>query len=212
MLLFMLLEACVETLEEAILAEKLGADRLELCSRLDLDGLSPGPILTQQVVAAVKIPVKVMIRQRAGDFCYSPTEVEAMAQEIKAAHRWGIAGIVLGLLTPDGEIDVPPTKYLAGLADGLSVTFHKAIDESPDLLRSLQTLSGIPNIDTVLTSGGAATAEKGCQILRKMMAQAPPHLSILPAGRITKQNLKHIHQLLGAQAYHGRRIVGELSN
>lgn len=206
----MLLEACVETLEEAILAEQRGANRLELCSRLDLDGLSPGQDLAQQVVEAVNIPVKVMIRHRGGNFHYNSTEIEAMAAEIEAAKGWGIQGIVIGLLDEQGEVDVEATRQLASLATGLSVTFHKAIDETPDLLKSLQSLSDIPNIDTILTSGGATTAEEGCQILRKMMAQSPAHLTILPAGRITKANLAHIHQLLGAQAYHGRRIVGEL--
>ena len=207
----MLLEACVETLEEAILAEKRGADRLELCSRLDLDGLSPGPALTRQVIAAVDIPVKVMIRPRGGDFCYTSAEVEAMAREIEAAQRWGIQGIVIGLLTKEAKVDLVPTQELAELARGLSVTFHKAIDETPDLLESLALLSSISPIDTILTSGGAATAEEGCQILRKMIELAPPHLSILPAGSITNKNLSYLHQLLGAQAYHGRRIVGELS-
>ncbi|NET37102.1 MAG: copper homeostasis protein CutC [Cyanothece sp. SIO1E1] len=207
----MLLEACVETLEEAILAEQRGAHRLELCSRLDLDGLSPGRDLAQQVVAAVNIPVKVMIRHRGGSFHYSAAEIEAMAEEIQAAQGWGIAGIVIGLLDEQGEINIEGTQQLAMLANGLSVTFHKAIDETPNLLKSLQSLSDIPNIDTILTSGGAATAEAGCQILRKMMAQSPAHLTILPAGRITQANLTHIHQLLGAQAYHGRRIVGELN-
>lgn len=206
----MLLEACVETLAEAILAEQRGAHRLELCSQLDLDGLSPGPELTKQVVEAVNIPVKVMIRHRGGDFCYQPEEVEAMAEEIRAAQSWGVAGIVIGLLDENGEIDFENTRRLADLAEGLSVTFHKAIDETPDLLKSLQTLSSLQNIDTILTSGGAATAETGCHILRKMIAQSPSHLSILPAGRITQDNLAHIHQLLGVQAYHGRRIVGDL--
>ncbi len=206
----MLLEACVETLEEAILAEKRGAHRLELCSQLNLDGLSPGPELSRRVVEAVNIPVKVMIRHRGGDFCYRPEEVEAMAEEIIAARSWGIQGIVMGLLDKNREIDLENTRRLADLAEGLTVTFHKAIDDTPDLLRSLRTLATLPNIDTILTSGGAATAEAGCQILRKMIEHCPPHLSILPAGSITQANLVHIHQLLGAQAYHGRRIVGEL--
>ena len=206
----MLLEACVETLEEAILAEQRGAHRLELCSRLDLDGLSPGPVLTKQVVEVVNIPVKVMIRHRGGDFCYTASEVKAMAEEILAARTWGVEGIVIGLLDRHQEIDLDNTKYLASLAQGLSVTFHKAIDATPDLIKSLQALSSIVDIDTILTSGGAATAEAGGQILRKMMEESPSHLTILPAGRITQANLSHIHQLIGAQAYHGRRIVGDL--
>lgn len=206
----MLLEACVENLAEAILAEKNGAHRLELCSRLDLDGLSPGKELAQAVIQAVNIPVKVMIRHRGGDFHYTPTEVDALEKEILDARSWGVQGIVIGLLDKKGEVEVAHTSRLALAAGPLSVTYHKAIDETPDLIRSLQTLQAIPGVDAILTSGGAPTADAGQATLIQMIQQAPPHLQIIPAGRITADNVDAIHGILGTSEYHGRRIVGEL--
>ena len=206
----MLLEACVENLVEAQVAEKRGAHRLELCSRLDLDGLSPGKELAQAVVQAVNIPVKVMIRHRGGNFQYTPAEVDALEREILDARSWGVEGIVIGLLDEQGEVDVVQTSRLALAAGPLSVTFHKAIDETPDLLRSLQLLQAIPGIDAILTSGGAPTARDGKTTLIQMIQQAPPHLQIIPAGRITADNVDLIHGILGTSEYHGRRIVGDL--
>lgn len=206
----MLLEACVENLLEAQVAEARGAHRLELCSRLDLDGLSPGKELAQAVVQAVNIPVKVMIRHRGGSFHYTPAEVAALEKEILDARSWGVHGIVIGLLDEQGEVDIAQTSRLALAAGPLSVTFHKAIDETPDLLQSLQALQAIPGIDAILTSGGAPTAEAGQATLIQMIQQAPPPLQIIPAGRITADNIEFIHGLLGTAEYHGRRIVGEL--
>jgi len=206
----MLLEACVENLFEAQVAEKRGAHRLELCSHLDLEGLSPGKELAQAVVQAVNIPVKVMIRHRGGNFHYTPAEIDALEKEILDARSWGVQGIVIGLLDEQGEVDIAPTSRLALAAGPLSVTFHKAIDETADLLQSLQRLQAIPGIDAILTSGGAPTAEQGNATLIQMIQQAPPHLQIIPAGRITALNVNSIHQALGASEYHGRRIVGDL--
>lgn len=206
----MLIEACVENLVEAQVAEKRGAHRLELCSRLDLDGLSPGKKLAQAVVQAVNIPVKVMIRHRGGSFHYTAAEVDVLEKEILDARSWGVQGIVIGLLDEQGEVDVVQTSRLALAAGPMSVTFHKAIDETPDLLKSLQLLQDIPGIDAILTSGGAPTAREGKATLIQMIQQAPPHLQIIPAGRITAFNVNSVHQALGASEYHGRRIVGDL--
>lgn len=206
----MLLEACVENLLEAQLAEQRGAHRLELCSRLDLDGLSPGKELAQAVVQAVNIPVKVMIRHRGGNFQYTSTEIAALEKEILDARSWGVQGIVIGMLNEQGEVEVAQTSRLALAAGPLSVTFHKAIDETPDLIRSLQTLQRIPGIDAILTSGGAPTAQLGEATLIQMIEQAPPHLQIIPAGRITADNVHSTHAKLKATEYHGRRIVGDL--
>lgn len=206
----MLLEACVENLLEAQLAEQRGAHRLELCSRLDLDGLSPGKELAQAVVQAVNIPVKVMIRHRGGNFRYTSAEIAALEKEILDARSWGVQGIVIGMLNEQGEVEVAQTSRLALAAGPLSVTFHKAIDETPDLIRSLQTLQRIPGIDAILTSGGAPTAQLGEATLIQMIEQAPPHLQIIPAGRITADNVHSTHAKLKATEYHGRRIVGDL--
>ncbi len=120
-------EACIETLREAKVAEQLGADRLEYCSSLDLDGLTP---LYEDIILAKKdisIPLMVMIRPRDGDFEYNEEEFEAMKSEIKAFKEIGVQGVVFGILVGK-EIDINRTRILAELASPMEVCFHKAID------------------------------------------------------------------------------------
>lgn len=206
----LIIEACVETLEEAVMAQKKGASRLELCSRLDLDGLSPSPELTKQVLQKVSTPVKVMIRPRGGDFIYSEEDLEAMKKEISLFKEMGVQGVVFGMLDRENKLNIVQIKQLADLALPLEVTIHKAIDETPEILSATTELMKVGSITSILTSGGAATAIKGKEMLKKMIQIAGTSLAIIPAGRITDSNLNEVHQLIGAREYHGRRIVGEL--
>jgi copper homeostasis protein len=206
-----LLEACVETFEEAILAEKRRADRLELCSHLELDGLTPDKEVIEHVFRKVKIPVKVMIRPRAGNFIYSESELDEMKNSIRLCKKLKVRGVVFGILDQENELNLNQIKELAQLAFPLEVTIHKAIDETPDLLKSVSELIQIPTITSILTSGGKPTAKEGREMLRKMIQLAGETLTIIPAGSITDQNLSEIDKLIGASEYHGRRIVGELT-
>ena len=122
-------EACVERLDEAIFAEKNGADRIELCSRLDLDGLTPHRKMIQDVINSVKIPVKVMIRPRGGNFVYHDQELDVMKEDILYCKRVNVSGIVFGVLKDDKTVDLIATRLLTDMAAGLEITFHKAIDE-----------------------------------------------------------------------------------
>lgn len=205
-----IIEACVETLKEAVSAEQNGAHRLELCSRLDLDGLTPDIELTKQVLEKVSIPVKVMIRTRGGDFVYSDEEIESMKNEISIFKMMGVQGVVFGMLMDDNNLNLDQIKQLAELASPLEVTIHKAIDETPDILSATIELIEIGNITSILSSGGASTAIKGKEILRKMIETTGASITIIPAGSITDSNLNQVHQLIRAREYHGRRIVGQL--
>jgi len=205
-----LLEACVETLEESIRAEKNGAHRLELCARLDLDGLTPNKELIQQVIQKIKIPVKVMIRPRVGNFVYSESELEEIKDSIGLCKKLKVYGVVFGILDQENKLNLHQIKELAEFAFPLEVTIHKAIDETPDLLRSVIELVQIPAITSILTSGGKPTAKEGSEMLRKMIQFTGESLTIIPAGRITDLNFDEVHQLIEAAEYHGRRIVGSL--
>lgn len=206
----LIFEACVETFEEAILAEKNGANRLELCSRLDLDGLTPDVELIKKVMEKVSIPVKVMIRPRAGGFVYSASEIEEMKDSVRFCKKMKVQEVVFGILDEDNELNLEQIQMLAKLSSPLGVTIHKAIDQTPDLLQSVSELSLIENITSILSSGGAPTATEGSEMLKKMILLAGNSLKIIPAGSVTNQNISTIHQLIGAAEYHGRRIVGEL--
>jgi len=204
------LEACVESLEEAILAEKKGAERIELCSRLDLDGLTPDRKLIKQVINHLRIPVKVMIRPRPGDFVYSADELSEMKDSIQFCKEVRAQGVVFGILDKTHNLNLDQIQLLAELASPLEVTIHKVIDLTPDPTTSLTELMPLRNITAVLTSGGAATAMEGKETIKKMLQASKGKINIVAAGKITNKNLAEIHQLIRAHEYHGRRIVGQL--
>tara|TARA_B100001079_G_scaffold80490_1_gene69082 strand:+ start:1021 stop:1659 length:639 start_codon:yes stop_codon:yes gene_type:complete len=203
-------EACVERLDEAILAEKNGADRIELCSRLDRDGLTPHRNMIKDVINSVKIPVKVMIRPRAGNFVYHAQELDVMKDDILYCKRVNVSGIVFGVLKEDKTVDLIATRLLSDIASGLEITFHKAIDEASSILTELDRLKSIQAVTNILTSGGADSAMEGCDTIKEMVNRYKGQLTIIAAGKITEQNIIKVHELTGAQEYHGRKIVGDL--
>lgn len=206
----MIKEACVETFNEAIIAEKQGANRIELCTDLANDGLTPSYELMKRVCSVVKIPVMVMTRPRAGNFVFSETEIQQTKRDIDLAKKAGAAGIVMGLLTPDHRIDAENTTLLADYAKPLPVTFHKAIDLLEDPVKGVDVLKQIPNIKRILTSGGKTTALEGANNIRKMIDKAQYDTTILVAGKVTGSNIYEIQKRTGATEFHGRKIVGEL--
>ena len=203
----MIFEACVETFEDAMAAEKRGANRIELCSALDQDGLTPSAELTMQCVQNLSIPVMAMVRPRGGDFVYTEDEIQLMEAEIVYFKESGVAGVVFGLLTKDGTIDVENTRRLAKLAFPLEVTFHKAIDYSNDILKSFQELNAIDGITRVLTSGGMDTAWNGRHILKQMQDLPGRQIKIIAAGKVLPENRTQIAEFTGATELHGKRIV-----
>ncbi|WP_163322077.1 copper homeostasis protein CutC [Draconibacterium mangrovi] len=207
----MIKEACVESLKEALLAEEKGANRIELCADLANDGLTPTFGLMKRTAAALTIPVMVMARPRAGDFVYSDVELVQMKVAINYAKEAGAAGIVLGLLTKENQIDAEHTKMLVEYAQPLEVTFHKAIDELDNLVEGVRVLKTIPNIKRILSSGGKATAFEGQEVIREMIAEADGKITILVAGKVTNENVNEIQQLTGTTELHGRKIVGDLT-
>jgi len=200
-------EACVETLEDALAAEKRGANRIELCSALDQDGLTPSQELTRLCVQNLTIPVRAMVRLRSGGFVYSETEIQQMEAEIEFFKQAGVEGVVFGLLTEYSSIDVENTRRLAKLAYPLKVTFHKAIDYSADVLRSFQELNKIDGISSVLTSGGIGTAWDGRFLLKEMHDLLGRRISLIAAGKVLPENRIQIAEFTGITELHGKRIV-----
>ncbi len=204
----LIFEACVETLEDALAAEKRGANRIELCSALDQDGLTPSEDLTRSCVQNLSIPVMAMVRPRGGNFVYTEEEIQQMEAEIEFFKQSGVAGVVFGLLTVDGDIDMEKTSRLAQLAIPLEVTFHKAIDYSNDILKSFQQLNAIDGITRVLTSGGMDTAWNGRDVLKQMQDLPDRRIKIIAAGKVLPENRERIADYTGAAELHGKRIVG----
>lgn len=203
-----LVEACVENLEAAIEAEKNGAHRIELCADLANDGLTPSDDLLISVFEKVKIPIRAMIRPRTGNFWYSKSEIKQMKSSILFCKKLRIEGVVFGLLMKDNTVDVENTNALAKLAFPLKVTFHKAIDETPDIFEAVEILAKINEISAVLTTGKMPTAMEGNQILNQLVQKFGNKIDIIAAGKITPHNLPELHKLIKGEWYHGRRIVG----
>jgi copper homeostasis protein len=197
-------------LEEAILAEKNGAHRIELCSRLDLDGLTPHRNMIKDVIKSVKIPVKVMIRPRAGNFIYHGQELDIMRDDILYCKCVNVSGVAFGVLKEDKTVDLIATRLLSDVAAGLEITFHKAIDEVGSIFTELDRLRNIQKVTSILTSGAADSAMEGSDTLKEMVTRYKSQLTIIAAGKITEQNIMQAHELIGAQEYHGRKIVGDL--
>ena len=205
-----ILEVCVETIQQGLLAENNHADRIEFCHRLDPGGVTPDHDLIRSAVNTIKIPIKIMIRPRGGDFIYSDSEVDKMKSDIRYCKSIGVEEVVLGALNEDGEVDNRLTQRLAKLAFPMKVTFHKAIDAVNNFMSSLKTLSTMENIDSVLTSGTKENALSGKEYIKLASKEFSGLLNIIAAGSITNQNLKEIHSELKMKEYHGLKIVGDL--
>jgi len=203
----LLFEACVDTLEDALTAEQRGANRIELCSALDQDGLSPSLELTMQCLQNLSIPIMVMVRPRGGDFVYSEEEIRQMELEIDFFKQAGVAGIVFGLLTNQHFIDTENIERLVCKAYPLEVTFHKAIDYSFDTFKSFQELNTIEGITRVLTSGGRDTAWNGRFAIKAMNEFPGRRIKIIAAGKVLPENRNQIAEFTGISELHGKRIV-----
>lgn len=203
----LVLEACVETFEQAVRAEQSGAHRIELCADLTVGGVTPAEALIRKCKSSLTIPIMVMIRPRGGNFVFSKMEMEEMKHSIQICKEIGVQGVVIGNLTQENEVDLDTTAELVKAASPLEVTFHKAIDDTRDILKSVELISQLTGIQRILTSGGKSTALEGASTLREMIAIANGRLTILAAGKVAKENLELVHEKVGTMEYHGRRIV-----
>ena len=196
-----LIEICVGSLEHAIAAESGGADRIELCHDLSCGGVTPSIDLISAVRRRVRIPVHVLIRPRAGDFCYSQNEFEAMQREIAVAKEIGLDGIVLGVLDSSGQVDPERTAALVESAHPLPVTFHRAFDQCPDLTTALEAVIAT-GAKKILTSGGYASAIDGFTTVTHLLKAARDRVVIMPGGAIRSANVEQILRSTGAHEIH----------
>ncbi|WP_205602586.1 copper homeostasis protein CutC [Chelativorans alearense] len=185
-----LLEVCVDDPSGMAAAIAGGADRIELCSALDLGGLTP-PAGSMAGVAS-PVPVYAMIRPRAGDFVYTEEELDVMARDIEAARQAGLAGVVLGAGKRDGSLDYRALKRLAEISGGLGTTLHRVFDLVPDRAEAVEMAVEL-GFERILTSGGAPTAAEGVEALEETIAAAAGRISIMPGAGI---NVETIGRLL----------------
>jgi copper homeostasis protein len=196
-----LVEISVESLERAVAAERGGASRIELCSALEVGGITPSAELMHAARRAVRVPIFAMVRPRGGGFVYSTAEFEEMKQSIADAGEAEMDGVVLGLLTGQESIDVVRTAELVRAAAPLPVTFHRAFDESADLFAALEDV-----IETgatrLLTSGGAVTAPEAVAGVAELVRRARGRLIVMPGSGITAGNVTEIVAATGVSEVH----------
>jgi copper homeostasis protein len=197
-----LFELCVENLASAQAAERGGADRIELCTSLEIGGVTPAEELTAATIWALRIPVHVLIRPRGGDFVYSAAEFEQIKQQIEWVKKAGAAGVVLGVLLADGRVDVPRSRELVALAHPMKVTFHRAFDETRDKAEALEAVIET-GADCLLTSGGAPDVSTGAEDLGKLVRQAGERIQIMAGGGLRLANLLEVLDRSGVPCLHG---------
>ena len=203
-------EVCVDNIKDAMRAVDLGANRIEYCSKLNEEGLTPNVEDVKYLLKNINIPLRIMIRPHSKSFNYSETDISIMLRDISTFKKIDIDGIVIGCLNKDDEIDLKKINLLIEKARPLKVIFHKAIDITSDPLKSLKNLIKYSNINGVLTSGGFKKAEDGIKLLKKMLDICPINFELIIAGKITSENINKINQKLSAKFYHGKKIVGVL--
>ena len=198
-----LIEAAVESLDDARAAVEGGANRLELCADLDAGGVTPDRALISSVVSSVSVPVMVMVRDRPGDFIYTRDELDRMRRDVALALVMGAAGVVVGALTPAGRIDVSAMRELMSAAYGLPVTFHRAIDQTRDVLPAIDALKAL-GVRRVLSSGGKPVALDGSVTLAAMIERAGDTLTVVAGGGVRSTNVAELVRRTGVREVHAR--------
>jgi len=195
------LEICIDSLESALIAQKAGAHRVELCSDLLEGGITPSYGLIKSVRKALYIDLSVMIRPRGGDFCYSDLEFSIMKEDILIAKELGANCVVLGILTPDGQIDISRTSELVELAKPMQVTFHRAFDFTPDPFKALEDVISL-GADRILTSGQEPIAIQGKELIKDLVALSKERISIMAGSGVSPDNKDDLLNYCGVKELH----------
>lgn len=214
------LECCCQCADDARRAEAAGASRIELCEELALDGLTPSDDNILATLAAVSIPVNVLVRCRAGNFVYTDEEFAAMAHSISHIRQLSVAAddgrsqrmvnaVVIGALTPEGDVDEVAMRRLLAVANGLPVTFHRAFDICSNPLEAYDILASL-GIDRILTSGHAPTSMDGRELLARLVAKSrqPGNPVVLVGGGVRPHNVSTLMSATSATEFHSSCLEG----
>lgn len=197
----MILEIAANSVASALAAQEGGAGRVELCTALELGGLTPSHAQIALTRDCLRIPLYVLIRPRAGDFLYGELECETMQRDIETCAALGCDGVVLGVLDADGDVDVARCRALVAAAGTLGVTFHRAFDLSRDSTRALEDIVAL-GCERVLTSGAQASAVDGAALIRDLVTQSNGRLVVMPGAGVTARNIAELAAATGAHEFH----------
>lgn len=196
-----LLEICAGSVTSCLAAQEGGAGRVEFCDNLLEGGTTPSYGAIASARDKLQITLNVIIRPRGGDFLYSDLEFDVMERDIVACKNLGVDGVVIGLLTADGDIDVPRTRRLVDLAAPMPVTFHRAFDVARGPFEALEDVIRT-GCNRLLTSGQEASAPEGAALIRKLREAAQQRLVIMPGAGVRLNNIAHLVSETGCVEYH----------
>lgn len=207
------IEVCATSLFDVEQAIAGGASRVELCSALELGGITPSLGTIKQVLEKCKIKTNVLIRARGGDFVYTPDEIECMIEDIRICKRLGVNGVVIGALDSDGNIDTDAVKRMVDAAKPeLEVTFHRAFDRASDPFAALEQIISL-GCDTLLTSGqNEESAEYGAELLAKLVEQSNGRIIIMPGKGVRTSNIEYIEKTSRASQFHSTARSAKYNN
>ena len=196
------LEIAANSLGSALAAQEGGADRIELCDNLGEGGTTPSYGTLAIARDRLRIPLYVLIRPRAGDFCYDAAEVDVMLRDIESCVKVGCDGVVIGALDTQGDVDEALCRELIAAAGPLGVTFHRAFDAARDQARALDTIIGL-GCERVLTSGGEASALAGAGRIAGFVKQAASRLRVMAGAGLDASNIQEVALRSNAREFHG---------
>ncbi|PVX44506.1 copper homeostasis protein CutC [Flavobacterium sp. 103] len=192
--------------ESAVIAQKNGANRVELCDEMIEGGTTPSPEAVITTREELTIDMNVMIRPRGGNFVYSDAEFEQMKQEVKEYKKFKVDGFVFGILNKDNSINVERNKELVFLARPLPCTFHRAFDVVTDVYNSLETVIDC-GFKTILTSGQEPNVVEGISVLEQLAKKAGNRIVIMPGGGVRSSNITMLKEKMNTSFYHSSAIT-----
>ena len=196
-----LLEICVDSVASAMAAEEGGADRIEFCGHLMIGGVTPSMAFYKETVKQVKLPMNVMIRPRFGDFCYTEEEIRIMEEEIRLFRDLGANGVVFGVLTSEGNLNMPVMERLCKAAGEMERTLHRCFDVSADPMRTLEDAISL-GMHTILTSGQKENCIEGAPLLKELYARAAGRVDLMAGAGLKAEKIMELHAQTGITSYH----------
>ncbi|MET7020573.1 copper homeostasis protein CutC [Bacillus mycoides] len=204
-----MLEVIATCLEDVKRIEKAGGNRIELISSYTEGGLTPSYAFIKKAVDAVQIPVHVMIRPHAKSFTYTGEEIEMMKEDIVVAQNLGAAGVVLGVLNVQNEVDEEKLADILSVVDGINVTYHRAIDDTENPVEAMKALKKFNKVTHVLTSGGQGNVVDNIPVLREMQKESEGNIQLVVGSGVTKENVKQLLDETGISQAHVGTAVRE---
>jgi copper homeostasis protein len=204
-----MLEVIATCLEDVKRIEKAGGNRIELISSYTEGGLTPSYAFIKKAVEAVQIPVHVMIRPHAKSFTYTEEEIEMMKEDIVVAQNLGAAGVVLGVLNEQNEVEEEKLADLLSVVDGINVTYHRAIDDTENPVEAMKVLKKFNKVTHVLTSGGQGNVVDNIPVLAAMQKESEGNIQLVVGSGVTKKNVKQLLDETGITQAHVGTAVRE---